>query len=47
MLLENATIVGDSPVFEKSFCCESMFLSITGHVKSCKNLGGPPSKAKY
>ncbi len=24
-----------------------LFLSITGHVKSCENLGGPSPKAKY
>ena len=23
------------------------FLSSVGHVESCMNLGGPPSKAKY
>ena len=31
-------------------CCLSSvseFLSTVGHEKSCGNLGGPPSKAKY
>ena len=41
--LESAAIAGDSPVcvnLEKS-------LSRAGHVKSCLNMGGPPSKPKY
>ena len=35
--------MGDSPV------CEMQVdeLSRAGHVKSCLNMGGPPSKAKY
>ena len=35
--------MGDSPV------CETWVdvLSRAGHVKSCLNIGGPPSKAKY
>ena len=35
--------MGDSPV------CEALVdvLSRAGHVKSCLNIGGPPSKAKY
>ena len=35
--------MGDSPV------CEAWLdvLSRAGHVKSCLNIGGPPSKAKY
>ncbi len=35
--------MGDSPV------CDSYgkSLSKAGHVKSCLNMGGPPSKAKY
>ncbi len=35
--------MGDSPV------CDSGqgSLSKAGHVKSCLNMGGPPSKAKY
>ena len=41
--LESLAIAGDSPVcvnVEKS-------LSRAGHVKSCLNMGGPPSKPKY
>ena len=41
--LERSAIAGDSPVRvtdEKS-------LSRAGHVKSCLNMGGPPSKPKY
>ena len=37
---------GDSPVDEKERA-SGVLLSTTGHVKSCGNLGGPPSKAKY
>ena len=46
MLLERATVEGDSPVGEKD---ESLlvFLSTTGHEESCGKQGGPPSKAKY
>ena len=37
---------GESPVIE--IVRELVgILSRTGHVKSCLNLGGPPSKAKY
>ena len=50
MLIErigNATIEGDSPVYESivHFC--SLYPSTAGHVKPCRNLGGPSSKAKY
>ncbi len=41
--LERSAVAGDSPVRvgdEKS-------LSKAGHVKSCLNMGGPPSKPKY
>ena len=41
--LESPAIAGDSPVcvnVEES-------LSKAGHVKSCLNMGGPPSKPKY
>jgi hypothetical protein len=46
MLLERATVEGDSPVDEKEKSL-LVFLSTTGHVESCGNQGGPPSKAKY
>ena len=46
MLLERATIEGDSPVGEKGKSLLA-FLSTTGHVESCGKLGGPSSKAKY
>ena len=39
-------IQGDSPVSEK-IRKRNEYLSMTGHVKSGLNLGGPPSKAKY
>src|ERR1700682_1649545 len=41
--LENPAKAGDSPVCVKM--CRS--LSKAGHVKSCLNMGGPPSKPKY
>ncbi len=37
---------GEGPVSEFFFTLASI-LSRTGHEKSCLNLGGPPSKAKY
>ncbi len=41
--LESPAIAGDSPV-----CVErGKSLSRAGHVKSCLNMGGPPSKPKY
>jgi hypothetical protein len=46
MLLEGATVEGDSPVDEKEKSL-LVFLSTTGHVESCGKLGGPSSKAKY
>ncbi len=46
MLLERATIEGDSPVGEKEKPL-LVFLSTTGHEESCGKLGGPPSKAKH
>jgi hypothetical protein len=46
MLLERATVEGDSPVGEKEKPL-LVFLSTTGHEESCGKLGGPPSKAKY
>jgi hypothetical protein len=46
MLLERATVGGDSPVGEKGKPLP-VFLSTTGHVESCGKLGGPSSKAKY
>ena len=41
--LESPAIAGDSPVCVKNFGS----LSKAGHVKSCLNMGGPPSKPKY
>ena len=41
--LERVAIAGDSPVCVN--VCRS--LSKAGHVKSCLNMGGPPSKPKY
>jgi hypothetical protein len=46
MLLERATVEGDSPVDEKEKSL-LVFLSTTGHEESRGNLGGPSSKAKY
>ena len=41
--LESPAIAGDSPV-----CVQLVrSLSKAGHVKSCLNMGGPPSKPKY
>ena len=42
--LEKLTTEGDSPV---KVMLNSKFLSKAGHVKSCSNFGGPPSKPKY
>jgi hypothetical protein len=44
--MERPTIDGDSPV-SKILMPPREFLSTTGHVKPCGNLGGPSSKAKY
>ena len=41
--LESPAIAGDSPVRVKA----NQSLSKAGHVKSCLNMGGPPSKPKY
>ena len=41
------TIGSESLVSEKSQAVLKYFLSNTGHVESCVNLGGPSSKAKY
>ena len=41
--LERYAIVGDSPVL----VANTDILSRAGHVKSCLNMGGPPSKPKY
>ena len=46
-VLESSTTEGDSPVDEMVSASWVVFPSTTGHVKSCGNLGGPPSKAKY
>ena len=45
--LERATREGDSPVCEMDRALWELFLSTVGHEESCRNLGGPPSKAKY
>ena len=47
MLLGRATGVGESPVCEIYKSVWIYILSTAGHEKSCWNLGGPPSKAKY
>ena len=38
---------GDSPVGENIKTVFPEYPSTAGHEKSCGNLGGPPSKAKY
>jgi hypothetical protein len=47
MLLGRATEEGESPVYEMQPAPLIEHLSTAGHEKSCGNLGGPPSKAKY
>ena len=44
--LERTTIEGNSPVGER-WEAPDILLSTAGHEKSCRKLGGPPSKAKY
>ena len=44
--LGRAAEEGESPVCENKLALER-YLSTAGHEKSCWNLGGPPSKAKY
>ena len=34
-------------LYAKAARSAELYLSRTGHVESCLNLGGPPSKAKY
>ena len=46
MSLEGPAIDGESPVSEKE-STPAEHPSTTGHEKSCGNLGGPSSKAKY
>jgi hypothetical protein len=46
-VLERLTIDGDSPVGERGLSLWADVPSTAGHVKSCRNPGGPPSKAKY
>ncbi len=46
MSLGRATEEGESPVCENEMALY-VYLSTAGHEKSCWNLGGPPSKAKY
>jgi hypothetical protein len=45
--LERPATEGDSPVYEIRADFLVQYLSTTGHVKPCGNLGGPSSKAKY
>ena len=45
--LESVTEEGDSPVIKMHKTGWVSSLSRAGHEKSCLNLGGPPSKAKY
>ena len=47
MILGRSAREGESPVNETVETVLVMSLSRTGHEKSCLNLGGPPSKAKY
>ena len=47
MILERSTTEGDSPVDENKWSSSIRLPSTAGHVKSCGNPGGPPSKAKY
>jgi hypothetical protein len=47
MLLGRATGGGESPVPGMHVAPWVQLLSRVGHEKSCLNLGGPPSKAKY
>jgi hypothetical protein len=46
-LLGRATGGGESPVPGMRVAPWAQYLSRVGHEKSCLNLGGPPSKAKY
>ena len=45
--VETGTIDGDSPVGENYRPSLFEYPSTAGHGKSRRNLGGPPSKAKY
>jgi hypothetical protein len=47
MRLERAAGEGESPVPEIEGIWWVLILSTTGHEKSCRKQGGPPSKAKY
>ena len=47
MPLGRAAEEGESPVIEMDKAWLVRFLSTTGHEESCRNPGGPPSKAKY
>ena len=47
MILGRSAGEGESPVHEMAETVWVENLSRTGHEKSCLNLGGPPSKAKY
>ena len=45
--LERRTVVGESPVSEDYLIVLGMLISRAIHEKSCLNMGGPSSKAKY
>ena len=45
--MESEVIEGDNPVSEINRPFWTKFPSTAGHVKSCRNLGGPSPKAKY
>ena len=47
MFLGRAAKEGESPVIKIHWTWWIHYLSTAGHEKSCRNLGGPPSKAKY
>ncbi len=47
ILLGRVTKEGESPVHEMLWALLTRILSTVGHEKSCGNLGGPSSKAKY
>ena len=42
-----STVVGESPVSEDYLIELGMLISRARHEKSCLNMGGPSSKAKY
>ena len=46
-VLEQRITEGENPVFEIVQFSLMKHPSTAGHEKSCRNLGGPPPKAKY